>query len=150
MFSSPFLPFVFRRCGFSSCQAGRADCWTEQHQEARRLPGEVQLQWNRLAQVKSQYSNMWYISFIHPLIIIGKNKAVFDNVIESNLDKQPSPLVSQLLLTSCSSEQKITLNEFQLYLIEKVDNTLVSVWWVWSCSQETISLTKRLEAGGNS
>lgn len=44
MFSSPFLLFSLHRCGFSSCQAGRADCWSEQHQEARRLPGEVQLQ----------------------------------------------------------------------------------------------------------
>lgn len=53
---SPLLPFQ-RRCGFSSRKAGGADCWSEQHQEARRLPREVQLQWNRLAQVKSEYSN---------------------------------------------------------------------------------------------
>lgn len=59
---SPHLPFL-HRCGFSSCKAGGADCWSEQHQEARRLPGEVQLQWNRLAQVKSEYSNHFIYTY---------------------------------------------------------------------------------------
>lgn len=42
-----------RRCGFSSCEAGGSDRRSDQHQEARGLPGEVKLHRHWLTQVEA-------------------------------------------------------------------------------------------------